>query len=558
MKSRANLANVIYCLVSFYNISFGKLLPIIEDDAMNACVSTIIRQNVGENSPLTYLFDETVPIPTQYERKYSVVNINNSDSLDFSSDYHFVVFAKDVKTLEIAMKVISKPDSSNVKMLIVADSSGAKKMITSMWTRKIFNVAILTYEKGVPVVSTSNPFDEINRCGETPNAIVTEKCTQRFRFLQQENFKNCSTGFITLFDYNDDENLMNVVSKYVLTQFERTFNTSVVFENDYQNLTKMGNYIVIMFLTDFYFVENDNVVIFTDDFAWVSPVSKKVTIAFFDVLTWMMITMAFITTSVLWSVVKCFENGNWTWNQMCLSVLDIWCLTLCGCIKTPPSLRCLRLILLIYLFGVVIIHAAFKGNLIKALTVTDYENPIKTINDVANSKLPLTTLDIIENLFFMENISENALYTTIRNKLESTNGGIDQVTFDRNCIHLTFRYFLEEYQAFTNLKMNYFIDNSITGLHRISITLNRGHFFTKSLDTLTQTLIESGVYSKVLSDFDCKYYSKSNNDDDDDEEKEETSELSILVGEILQENLICSDGEDELDECMKESSQVIV
>ncbi|KAF5304218.1 hypothetical protein FQR65_LT08025 [Abscondita terminalis] len=471
-----NLMLALCITVSILQNSFEKLNSIVEDNSLKMCLSTIVRRSIELKAPLTYVStdDDYFPIPKQYEKKYSIVNIDTS------------------------------PELSHPR---------------------------------VATLYTSNPFDEENQCGKTPNLITSHKCVNTFRFLKYKDFNNCSIGFVSYFIRNNNEHLLSVISEYILTQLENSFNTSVVFHNDYSNMNTLRNFMVIMSLCNLSTTDEDDmdkVMIFTDDLVWITPIFKKwITVLenFFDYVTWIMIVLVFVSTSVAWWSITAMTTNNWSWTQMCVSVLNVWCLTLCGCIKTPPSLIRLKLIFIIYLFCVIIIQSAFKGNLIKALTIIEYDDQIKTITDVVNSNLPLTTLEMIGTTFFQDDIPEDVLYTKVRNKLVYNDFGLDDVNLYRNCNHLTFMNNFEEYSSNKKTIVNYFVENSVTGTFELSIALEKYHFFTESLQRLTQILIESGVYSKVILDFYNEYY--SSNDYAIEEENEEMIKLIVLTVDHL-------------------------
>ncbi|KAF5284168.1 hypothetical protein FQR65_LT00168 [Abscondita terminalis] len=516
------------CMFAYIYLTFGKLQSITEDRSLNMCMYALTRQ-IGE---LTFVLtdrDFTI-IPKQSGTKYLVVNTMTSKTIALLPNSNIVIFIKNETALVNVMDVLQLGrffiQALNYKILIVTTSSNMKPIFMDLWRRKMVYVAIVHYQERTdetPFLYTSNPYDRSNLCGQTPNAIVAQKCTGTSFIFEHKNLNRCPIIFVTVSEkaYNSGT-LLSVIPKYIMTEVEKSFNTSVTFYSNLNDFSTIKRYLVIMFLCDTAHQLWDRVTIHTDDVIWVTPVYHRPTNVF-DNITWVMITLIFLTTSMFWWISVSIETNNYSVNQMCLSFLNVWCLTLCGCIKAPPALRFLRSIFVIYLFYVMIIQAAFKSNLIQTLTTSQEYKPIKNIRDAANSDLTLTVAEEIVEVFFVKNLPQHSLYTQIRNKLVHNYRGLEDVIDYKNCNHVTIRSYLEEYQFYKNTKVNYFIDNSLTGYYKIYIGLAFNHFFTKSLRRITQLLIEAGLHSKIVSDFCHEYYRRFDN------KINETSSLIVLT-----------------------------
>ncbi|KAF5287408.1 hypothetical protein FQR65_LT12233 [Abscondita terminalis] len=526
---------LLYFLVYFHEAT-GKLRSISETNALDDCLSNLVLHS---ELPLTFVIidDEYVQIPKQYEKPYTIIKIDTLDDVKFSIDKQFAIFAKNLKSLENVLNILQIgtwwDESPKCKIMVVTDSIDTNLIFTKMWMRKIIDVAIVYQRPNNLSVVTSNPFDMKNECGQKPASIVVQKCdrtTPTQSSFPFKNFNNCPSAFLTYFRKGETDKLMSVIPKFIMTQLERSYNTSVLFHLNYNEFNTIQKCLLIMFLTDTISDEFDKVPFFTDDFVWVTPIFKEMVIVMqnvFDRLTMAMIILAFLITSFTWwTIASIADNHNWR-NQICISVLKVWCLTMCGCVGTTPSQRHLRSIFILYLFYIIIIHSVFKGNLIKALSISEYRNDIRTVNDVANSKLPLTTRYFISEMFFQNSMPSETLYTRIQNKLVASYYGLDDAITYKNCNHLTLRQAIDEYQLYTNVKINYFVDNSLTERYKVSFSLSKRHFFTDSLKKLTQTLIESGVYSKVIFDFRNKIVRQEYST------KEDTSKLIVLTVEHL-------------------------
>ncbi|KAK4878576.1 hypothetical protein RN001_011082 [Aquatica leii] len=528
-------AKLVLILVINYKIAFGELKVTINGNSLHSCVSAIVEQ-AFEEEPVTFVISgsDSMIVPTQYGTY--VVNINTLEEVSFLSNTNYVIFVTNAKNLENVINLLRVgyyvEDATKYKLLIVTSSRNVKLMITKMWIHKIINVAILHYQKKNNdqslILYTSNPFDQSNRCGETPNLINAQTCGLKLvtLYMRYKSFNNCSVGFVIPEDNSDS--LVNVIPRYILTQLGTSFNTTVIYHSDRFDTSPLINLIVIIYLTDLPNVQADKVTIYTDDLVWVTPVSKKSFMGLesvFDDFTWIMIMLTFLSTSFAWWIL----TSNYSWNQMFLSFFQIWCISLCGCLNASPSLRHLKFVFLLYLFGVIVLHAAFKCNLIKALTITAYSDRIRIIPAIASSKLPLIADSDMIEMFFSDDIPENILYSNIQNKLISRSRGLEDVVFYKNCNHLNFRHVVEKFQATTKLKVIYFVDNSITGQYKVSLALFEKHFFTDSLNKFTQTLIESGVYSKAISDFGNEYYLNLGNKESD---KEASNVVVLTVGHL--------------------------
>ncbi|KAF5284170.1 hypothetical protein FQR65_LT00170 [Abscondita terminalis] len=475
---------LIYALCFFVS-AHGKLQALEEFNTLHTCLHKFVEDAIDAHLPLIYVLtnDDFSTIPKQHEKPYFVIDA--MQNMTFSIGTQYVIFLDNDENLETILKMlklkISWKKAPKCKILIATRSTNVEFILTELWLRKIINVAIIHHS----TIYTSNPFHEKNQCGKIPILISAQNCTSSpLRFEQYKNFYNCPVEFVSYFRKNEYDHIINVVSLYIMEQLEKSFNTTVMFNTQSKVLKDP---LVIMFFLDRVHKTWDEITFFSDDAVWITPLTD--------------ITVFNFYTSMTWWAFTCVQTVACPWNHFCLSVLNVWCLTLCGCIKTPPTVRHLKSIFFLYLFFVIVIQAAFKSNLIKAITVPKFESDMKTIKDVANSKLPLTTFSVVEELFFKKRIPESDLYTKISEKVECSYRGLEDSILYKNCSHVSLRYILEMFKTSTNLKPNYFADNSATGTYKASIGLAKGHFFTESLQNLRLTLIESGVYSKVIYDF---------------------------------------------------------
>ncbi|KAF5304219.1 hypothetical protein FQR65_LT08026 [Abscondita terminalis] len=471
-----------YCVLSSNKIVWEKIFAIDDESSLRTCLSLIIEQSFDDNQPLTFTSsdDNLLLIPKQNGRTYTVINLDIISTVKFSHDTQFVVFVNDMRNLN---KFITRLTITNFhlrgapksRIVIVTDSMNAKSILKRMWLSKLINVAIVYYSKGsVPFISMSNPFERKNVCGKAPRVVVTQKCDQKvtkLRFEKHKNLNNCTIGFLNIFP---TDHVTNIIPQLVFAEIEKIFNTRVVFAKTYSEVTKILKYLVFMFLAS----EDDSldyVEIFADDIVWVSPLFKRivtVTQNIFDLLTWGMILLIFSTTFIAWwgiTTVRYKRNCWW------LSVLNVWSLTICGGIETPPTSRHLRTIFILYLFGVIVIQTAFQSKITNDLTLSEYSSDIKTIEDVANSPLPLIVHKAIPNIFGL-NTFKSVLLTKIQNKLS------------------------------TDVYPVVLKHNTLSGPYKVYIGLGKGHFFTEHVRNVTTLMVESGFYTKTFTDFHSKNY----------------------------------------------------
>ncbi|KAF5287404.1 hypothetical protein FQR65_LT12229 [Abscondita terminalis] len=467
--------------------AYGKLEAISEPNTLSDCILKLIQQAIDGEMPLAFVLtdNDTGLIPNQYEVAYTVVKIENTEKLKFLVDTQFVMFIKSEEVLEntiiaLDLALTSYRKAAKNRILLITDSMSADKIFEKMWTHKIINVAIIYHDKkccqnNPPVIFTSNPFDAENLCGNASNVINSQDCNQTINFMKHVNFNNCTTGLVS-FHKGFKNNIIDVTNMFVLDQLEKHFNTTIILPRP--DFSKFSKSMLITYFSNDVYDKSDKVIIFSDDFVWVSPVFKKSTMMqkIYDNLTWIMILFSFLIVSVCWSLT----------NEVSSSVLEVWSLTLTGCVSRIPSPSYLKTIFVLYIFYVIIMRSLFESNLIKSLTISDYLSDVSTIQDVINSKLPLLINDVVAFLYFTEKIPSNVLYTEVQKKISKSYYGLEQSIFYKNCTTLIYRYVVESFQASTNIKVNYFTDNSLTGQYKVWICL--------------------GIYTKTMLDYGREHY----------------------------------------------------
>ncbi|KAF5296739.1 hypothetical protein FQR65_LT10175 [Abscondita terminalis] len=493
MNVRVSIIQLIFCV----SVN-GKILLIDEDKSLCSCISLFVQQSFDNKMPLSFtsIDDNILLVPKQYEKPYTVFKLDNSNKIKFATNTQFVLFVNDFQDLHKFLKFVTYFNlavAPKIRIVIVTNYMNTKLILRRMWKSRIINVAIIHHgRESAPVIYMSNPFEKRNLCGKTPNVIITQKChpeVTTLRYNKHKNFNNCSIVFMNV-QKND-----HVTHIYILTG------------SNYYEIKIILKSFVFMFLI----VEDfpcDKVEIFTDDIVWVSPLLKRdvaVMQNIFDHVTWGMIAITILIMSLVWWGITTLTTKHNKWNQMCLSSLMVWCLTICGVIQTPPLSRHLRSIFILYLFFVIVIQTAFNSKITNYLTLTEYSSNIKTIEDVANSQFILKMNHAIADMF-NKNITQDVLYTKIQKKLIPDEHGLKESMLHKNCTAATMRHLIEKFHIDQNEKVNYFIDNSLTGPYKLYIGLGEGHFFTEYVQNVTTMLIESGCYSKTLIDFDRKYY----------------------------------------------------
>ncbi|KAK5641047.1 hypothetical protein RI129_009594, partial [Pyrocoelia pectoralis] len=242
----------------------------------------------------------------------------------------------------------------------------------------------------------------------------------------------------------------------------------------------------------------------TIDIVWLVPKAEQISnmnafVKVFNYNVWIAVGVTLICTWLTWFLIISWK-GKFTFDKLGLAFINVWSLTICGCIAQFPRSFALRITLLSYLIYVIHIQCALTSNMATILTTPRYDFQISNLEELAESGLPIYIIKSLQETQFNLNDTNHKLYTQLQKQLRPVSLSKLQKAFSRK------------------IDVHQIRDNSMTGAYTIRLALLPDHFFAPTLNSLLNKIEESGIAVKMKNDFENEYFPKNVSKEENDEE----------------------------------------
>ncbi|KAF5275975.1 hypothetical protein FQA39_LY00771 [Lamprigera yunnana] len=486
------------------------LLPKEENKTVQDCVSNFVLREFIKGFTIYYVHDSTqsITIPHINKNPYVIVNINKPiiGQQQRSPKYYILQTADETSFIKMfsdlqRSKIWDFYTSSKAKFLIIATTSTNK--FDLLWSYDIMQSALFHYGDKV---LTCDPYHKSNQCGQKCINSTWNQCTSKTFYHKSENrsFQNCSINFITLYA-DDNVQSQNIITRFILEELKKYLGVPINIIDQKNDRPSNGNLELYILDTTFFISYTTNR-IFTDNFGWVTFVNKTPSTLIlqytFERKVWIMIGVTFISISLIWCLIMKFTANKCS---VFPSFINVLALTLVGCIPNIPQLRSLKCLLSFYLVFIIIIHAAFKTNLAKILTVDQYDSSLKNLVDLAVSDHAVCTHKRFIDEFFYKIKDADNIYTKLKERIIPINNWNDVLKY-RNCTYLMLWQDIHILKNQGNYKMEYFIDNTVTGNMKYSFYFTRDNYLSETLNLLIKRFVENGISEHIISENNRRQY----------------------------------------------------
>ncbi|KAF5275977.1 hypothetical protein FQA39_LY00773 [Lamprigera yunnana] len=472
------------------------------------CVSNFVLREFTKGFTIYYVHEGTqsITIPHINKNPYVIVNIKKPIiGRQHYQKYYILQTADETSFIKMFFKLQQSKiwdfyTSSKAKFLIIATTS--TNMFDILWPRGIMYSTLFHYGDKV---LTCDPYHNSNKCGRKCINSIWNQCTSKTFYHKSENrsFQNCSINFIT--PYADDNvQSQNIITRFILEELKKYLGVSIKIMDRKNYRSRNGN--LQLYLTDTtFFISYTTNPIFTDNFGWVTFVSKTPSTLIlqytFERNVWIMIGVTFISISLIWCLTIKFTANKWS---VFPSFINVLALALVGCMPNIPQPRPLKCLISFYLVFVIIMHAAFKTNLAKILTVDQYDSSIKNLADLSDSDQPVCTHRSFINFFYAMKDAD-IIYTKIKKRIRPIDNWNDVLKY-RNCTYLMLEQDIYILKNQGNYKMEYFIDNALTSDMKYSFYFTRDNYLSEILNRLIKRFVENGISEHIISENNRRQY----------------------------------------------------
>ncbi|KAF5307464.1 hypothetical protein FQR65_LT06819 [Abscondita terminalis] len=235
-----------------------------------------------------------------------------------------------------------------------------------------------------------------------------------------------------------------------------------------------------------------------DDAIWIVPSPQRlppiaVLKIVFKPLLWVFIVLAFALTSVVWWLLITFFKIDDT-NNLYNIIFSLYSITLLGFTNDRPTSWILRYLLITYIIYAMHIQTAFNSNLVQILTIDHYKPSIKTLQDLADSSVPIIVFDSVYTWISGVDTA-NTLHRRIYSKMINltTKTVCDKIINEGLTNYASFwtGIMFNWFKRLKHITPSYFVDNSFSGTMQVMFTgqstANLWPVFSKAVTHLIET-----------------------------------------------------------------------
>ncbi|KAF5277593.1 hypothetical protein FQA39_LY06086 [Lamprigera yunnana] len=462
-------------------------------------------KSVGTEITVVYVYDKVFEdiLPEKLEHPRLIIDISTPTHRNSKYKIYeeiLILNLKNTSLIQYYFKALKRKRLWNLKssfrrkILIVfplKNASELKDIFAYFFEIHIIDVIVMAHDlNGDTKMITWDPYHPSNKCGTEFNMETHSSCDL---FKLKEVSENINvTVILRSGHYNDDFNSDLYVHLNPLEVCESTRSCTAPFERSVHFCTVPQRQLI------------DPLEVF------------KIV---FKTQVWVLILITFILTSVIWWLIGwcTAEKTNFT-----SALLKVYSLTIYSAIDRVPSILSLRFIFITYVMYAIHIQSIFTANLVKLLTNDHYEPAIETLEQLAQSDLPiLTSSHFIKELLNKER--NDSLYMKIANKIRSVDWSeymtalFDDTILEYNSVFLK-ADLLQELILHCNVKLRVISDDNLLGNHQTMFGTQIGSHLIKPMNKIVSTLSEAGLldfkaskFDRGIKKFEYKYKDNVNN-----------------------------------------------
>ncbi|KAF5274756.1 hypothetical protein FQA39_LY18712 [Lamprigera yunnana] len=521
----------------YYNITLGEWYHL----NLKNCVDDVIHNAVVADATILYVYNKssddifpeklknpfitidigsTIPNANRY-KIYNELIIFNLKDFHLIKNYHKTLLKYNLLNLESSLR------RTYIAIYPLEKSFNLTEVFFYFYQFDIVNVIVMAYDFDMKNDSiqlfTWNPHHPSNDCGNIVTYVKEDTCQSISLIETPKIFNNHTKCFATYYLKRPSElggtlSINRHLSVFVLQMLMQYLRLQIIsiFSPNHPPTEKSGLLICSRNLHD---LDNYNyswsLPNFRENYLWIVPFPEQidpmaVLATIFEELVWLLILVSFfLTCAVWWAISRCKRKTSFS-----EVLIKIFSITLFGSTNKAPSPLSLRFIFITYTIYAVHLETAFTSNLINLLTRPQYEPGIKTMEDLAFSKLPIIINEKQKSLFTSDDKS-TSIYKKIKSKLmihsdyDHMHLCSNRTALKRNSFLIEQDYF-EVHLQYSKVKIKVVKADSIFGMRYAAIATKKGSYLLLSIDRIINTLVESGLlnYKEELFNRYMKKYRK--------------------------------------------------
>ncbi|KAF5308554.1 hypothetical protein FQR65_LT18083 [Abscondita terminalis] len=305
---------------------------------------------------------------------------------------------------------------ANVKWIIITSRSSVADYFLYLWSLGLNNFVVLINKVDkrnmYQQLYTGDPQVISNNCGKAFNSFIEQSCDSDIviEFPKPlRKYSNCIISYLSDFILQDSTQLGYVTTEFLMNQITLHLNTSWV---HYKSSLKTIHEVYSRVLRSVRF-QNPSPIYFSPKVIWAVPKPNKIPLVevlkiIFKKTVWALITFSFLFVSIVWwFILKYTNNGAEYQCDFALSLLNVWELTILGCLNKVPMLWALRFILIGYIAYSIHIQTIISSKIVEILTIPQYEQGIQNLEQLVTSNLQVIISEDVSMMLFQHHYAND-------------------------------------------------------------------------------------------------------------------------------------------------------
>ncbi|KAF5281430.1 hypothetical protein FQR65_LT14701 [Abscondita terminalis] len=452
---------------------------------LKSCITNTIDGVFDEDDSLLFITDEsggflfpdTIKNPYVITNRYGLKHTENVAKL-FMNEQNIVAHFRNRYDAQKALHLFSSfmKWSKKNTFLFITHYAESRRVVSEtykmMCLLHFYNIFIIAYnDYFYPTLLYVDQFAMANQCGEKFQHYIMGDCNTTYKQELPNIFRKYANCKLTVRQPNllSEDQVRNfaITARKILFVVAERLNTSLRYS--YDMIPDSSFDIYTRHVSHDSIIESSSIAFFYNDVVWLVPAPKQippilVLKIIFKPLMWVFVILALFLTSLVWWVfAKLFKRGTYT--LWCDVFFGVYSITVLGCIQRVPVHLALRFIFISYLIYAIHIQIAFNSNLVRILTVPQYEPHIKNLEELDASNLPVLIINAVHH--WIKDIETSVdLHKRIFDKMIPLPIHDYALMVQKGFVNYTMFCFHDEYNSvrLTNdTALEHFVDNSFSG-----------------------------------------------------------------------------------------------
>lgn len=535
------------------------------------CIVDLIEYIFKENDTLHIIVNNETKGAVDFPISNPLININIDKPIYLKSIYYdnFMIYAKNYMQLHEIMNILNNSQIWHVSnsprsffIIISQEELNETKTSQMIFSFDITNVIITSPKSGRWQSFIFDPYDKASECGIRIKPRIYDNCDRNIfenfgKRLMMLNGCPLKAPFSLA---KDEDSIFNYMFSVVVNVIAEALNTTVSRRLEFSHENREYIYIAASLLYNdilsahYDFLQS----VYYQDVVWVVPaplrtLDIKIITSVFSLKIWLTIMVVFFFTLIMWWIVIRQTREPKEVKTISFTGLTVFALSIGSSTTFAPKTNTMKHIWFTYTFYSLILFTLFQARLIDVLTHPIYEKGIRTMEDLAESNLTITSKEILATDFYLKDAYlNNSVYSKMYGRIVTFNVMHEKREITTIAIYRNISTFVAKDALKLTKKYNSKIRiiEDTKGLRNFDLIciLRRGHFIYHTVNNIIQRIIQSGITQRFLNDLNNHIFEDEEYLQDDSQVKLSLNHLHgifalwgiglgfaiiILIGELL-------------------------